>query len=180
MNHSQVVPGFLRGASAHRGALGAGPASVFASLSTAQQAWVLGALAAWFSAGGTQAWYNVNSGACPGVVVGMDLTNPTNFTALVNCFQAFYNAQSNQGGNITTGGTLDQMTLAALMGTYVAAGGAQCPGNCAIAPSQPAASSSSSTGWIVGGVAAAVVAVGALWYMERHKHAARPAMGALR
>ena len=153
------------------GRVGAPSGDVYASLSATQQAWVLGALAAWYNAAATQAWYNVNSSSCPGVSVGMDLTNATNRAALVACFQVFTNAQMSQGGAITTGGTLDAMTLAALQANYVAAGGAACPNGCGITPSGTS-TTTSYTGWIVGGLAAAAVA-GGIWYAATHRNRSR-------
>ena len=147
------------------------PVDVYASLSTAQQQWVLAALQAWLNAPSTLAWFNVNSGSCPNVSIGMTVS-PSNLGAVVNCFQAFFNAQKSQGGAITTGGTLDQITLSALMATAATNGSAPCPGNCAITPSTGAPASSSTTAWVIGGVVA-VALIGGIWYAASHsRHAA--------
>lgn len=166
---------------------GIGAPDVFSALSAAQQGWVLSALAAWWSDAGTASWYNINSGSCPGVTVGMDLTNATNRAALVGCFQAWYNASglNTQGSAITSGGTLDQMTLTALMNlaaSTAAAGGwgsasaisAGCPNLCGVSPSnQPAATTSSNTVYyVLGGVAVLALGGAAIYAVRRKKRAA--------
>jgi len=173
--NQMTVPGFLRGYAPRRGRLGAPPLDVFTSLATAQQQWVLSALAAWLGSPGTQGWYNLNSGSCPGVTSGMDLTNPKQRGDVVACFQAYYNAQNGQGGVITTDGTLDAMTLAALMVTMANAGPA-CPSNCVPpvaptpAPTAAPAATSYTAYYVVGGIAVAALA-GGIWYAMRAKPA---------
>jgi hypothetical protein len=156
--------------------LGAGPVSVYGSLNAQQQAWVQAALAAWLVDPATVAWWNVNQSACPSVTQGMVLSTPAALQAVVGCFQAWFNAQQSQGGTITTGGTLDQMTLAALMATTAQAtwgaaiGG--CPGNCNITPNSGGTTTAPSTTkyWVIGGVAVAFV--GGLLYVMGRKRAA--------
>ena len=153
----------------------AAPAPV--TLTAQQLTWVQAALAAWLLDPGTVSWWNVNQSSCPGVSQGMVLTTPAALQAVVGCFQAWFNAQQSQGGQITTGGTLDQMTLAALMATTAqatwgaAVGG--CPGNCGITPNSggtTTTSSSSTMYWVIGGVAVAFVG-GLLYFMGRKRAA---------
>lgn len=151
-------------------ALGAGPVSVYNSLNAQQQAWVQTALNAWYLSVAAQI------PSCPSVTIGMVLTDPAALAAMVACFQNWFNAQQSQGGTITTGGTLDQMTLAALMATTAqttwgaAIGG--CPGNCGITPNSGGTTTTSSTTkyWVIGGVAVAFV--GGLLYVMGRKRAA--------
>jgi hypothetical protein len=148
-------------------------ADMFASLSTAQQAWVLLVLANWFGASATQAWYNVNSTMCPGVTVGMDLTVAANRMALVACFQAWYNAQGT-GGAISTAGALDSNTLSALIAWNGAAGGSSCPGNCvAPTPAPTSGAGSNTSAYVIGGLVV-VALIGGIWYAtaNSHSHAA--------
>ncbi len=169
----------LRGRRVAGFGMGAGPVDVYASLTPAQQSWVQAALGAWLNDPNVIAWWNVNGSSCPGVSLGMNLTYGGALSAVVGCFQAWFNAQASQGGNITTGGVLDQQTLAALMATEAqaswgaAVGG--CPGSCGITPSNGGSSSSTSSSstkyWIAGGVAV-VLAGGLLYVMNRRPHAA--------
>jgi len=167
----------LNGRRVHGFGVGAGPVSVYSGLSAQQQAWVQAALAAWLADPGTVSWWNLNQGSCPSVTTGMDLSTPAALQAVVGCFQAWFNAQQSQGGTITTGGTLDQMTLAALMATTAQAtwgaaiGG--CPGNCNITPNSGGSTSTTSSStkyWVIGGVAVAFVG-GLLYFMGRKRAA---------
>ena len=174
--NGRPVPGFGVGA-------GNGTPDIYASLSAAQQAWVQAALGAWLNDATVSAWIaSANTQAtplCPGVSAGMVLSTPAALQAAVACFQNYLNTPpNNQGGTLTTGGTFDQMTAAALMATAAAAtwgaGVGSCPGNCGIAaqPASGSASSSSSTIYYVAGGLAIAIIGGVLWMGRSHKRTA--------
>jgi len=143
----------------------------YITLSVDQQAWVRSAFLNWLDDLNTLAWFNVNTGSCPGVQ-GKDMA-AIDVHDSARCFQAWYAAQGSPYGRIAVSdGTIDSTTLAALIGTVNAAPwGAvvgSCPSNC-IGSAPPTTATGIKTGWILLGLAAAVVAGGAYYYSRTRR-----------
>jgi hypothetical protein len=171
--HGRQVPGFALGAAA--------PVDIFNSLTLTQQAWVISALNAWMASTAVTTWMAAPTSTCPQLtpIPAGTITNTGVLTAAIGCFQAWFNAQNAQGGTITSGGTFDQTTAAALMAAmvqaaYTTAAGTPvglCPANCGIQTATTATATSSSTGYYVAGGLAIVVVGGLIYVLSRKKGA---------
>jgi LPXTG-motif cell wall-anchored protein len=146
-------------------------------LTSAQQQWVQNALTAWVSAVGNT-WCGsggAGAGLCPDI--SGNLVWPTALPVVTQAFQAWFNnSGTQQGGQITSNGTFDATTLAALMGLAASAswgaGVGSCPGSCGLSPSNPSnapATTSSNTIYYVLGGAAVLALGGAAIYVARKR-----------